>query len=396
MLSNELITKYSIHLFEKDLTSLIEKYNIDEPFFIVDLLEIVKAYIRWIHCLPNVKAYYAIKCNPNPVILAVLNELGCNFDCASKNEIKKILDLTQDPEKIIFAHPCKYPTHLLYAKEHKINLMTFDCIEELYKIKEFHPNASILLRLAVDDSHSLCKFNKKFGCKPKDVLVTVQKAKELNMNFKGFSFHVGSSCLSADTYYDALKICKDATIIAKYIGYTIDTIDVGGGFIAENTENEVSFEDISKCINKGINDFFNDMNISFIGEPGRYMVQKSHTLIITIIAKKQNEDGFIYYINDGIYGSFNCIFFDHQRPILIPIKNYVNCTLYKSQIFGNTCDSLDEITECVMLPELFIGDHLYVKNFGAYTTSAKSDNFNGYAVEKFEYIYDQEFVYEIV
>jgi len=38
------------------------------------------------------------------------------------------------------------------------------------------------------------------------------------------------------------------------------------------------------------------------------------------------------------------------------------------------------------LPELFIEDHVYIENFGAYTTSAKSDGFNGYKVDIFKYI----------
>jgi ornithine decarboxylase len=111
-----------------------------------------------------------------------------------------------------------------------------------------------------------------------------------------------------------------------------------------------------------------------------------------VITKKKTDIGFIYYINDGVYGSFNCIIFDHQEPELIP-KNYDitdDTPLFPSQIFGNTCDSLDEVKKCVMLPELQVGDHLYVKNFGAYTSSAKSDGFNGYRVHHFQYLNTQK------
>ncbi len=361
-------------------------HNSDEPFYIVDLNEVTTAFERWYRCLPTIKPYYAMKCNPNPVILKLLANLGCNFDCASKTEIAQILNITNDPSRIIFAHPCKYISHLTYAKMNGIDLMTFDSIEELNKIYKYHPDARILLRLAVDDSQSLCKFNIKFGCKSEDIRNMIQHVSNLGLNLVGFSFHVGSGCSSADTYYDALRRCKEAQKIAYEYGYVTKIIDLGGGFVAETgNNNDVTFEDIAIKINQGINDFFENDFIEFIAEPGRFMVQKAYTLVLSVIGKKTIEDGFIYYLNDGVYGSFNCIIFDHQNPELIPL--YPRTTqLYKSQIFGNTCDSLDEIKKCVMLPELEIGDYLYVENFAAYTSSAGSDSFNGYKVTSYKYV----------
>lgn len=380
MLFNELICKYT--------STAVINTKTDEPYFIIDLAEIVKSYNRWNSCLPAVKPYYAMKCNPNPVIVELLAELGASFDCASKSEIQHILDITRgNASRIIFAHPCKYITHLLYAREHNVNMMTFDCEEELYKIRNNHPSAQILLRLAVDDSQSLCKFNIKFGCPPENVSKIVKLVSDLNLNLVGFSFHVGSACKSADTYYDALSLCRKAMTIAQEYGYNISIIDIGGGFIAET--NGTSFEKIADKINEGIIDYFGeDKGISFIAEPGRFMVQTSHTLVVSIIGKKKVADGFIYYINDGLYGSFNCIYFDHQEPEFIILNKEKNVKeLHKSQIFGNTCDSMDEIKRCTLLPELDIGDQLCVKNFGAYTTSARSDGFNGYMVTDYRYTF---------
>ena len=59
----------------------------------------------------------------------------------------------------------------------------------------------------------------------------------------------------------------------------------------------------------------------------------------------------MYYVNDGVYGSFSCQFFDHHYPKAIPLTmNQGN--LYKSSIWGPTCDSLDCITHEAMLPEV--------------------------------------------
>ena len=109
-----------------------------------------------------------------------------------------------------------------------------------------------------------------------------------------------------------------------------------------------------------------------------------------MIGKKEiQEKGvktFKYYINDGIYGSFNCIYFDHSKPKLIPLNKGWDETLYKSTVFGPTCDSMDKIAEGVLLPEFFIGEWVYVKDFGAYTV-ASSSAFNGFKTNTFKYIF---------
>jgi ornithine decarboxylase len=387
---HELINKYNIKTFITDPLQLLKTHNSDEPFYVIDIAEIERTVHRWNAALPNVKAYYAMKCNPNPIIVETLHKLDCNFDCASKTELEHILKLTNDASRIIFAHPCKYPSHIKYAQENDVNLMTFDCAEELIKIKKYHPNCKLLLRLAVDDSQSLCQFNKKFGCKKDNIANIMKVIKDLDLNLVGFSFHVGSGCKSADTYYDALKTCSEAMFIANSFNFKINIIDLGGGFMAHTEEGYATFEHIAEKIKQGQEDFFQTVDIEFIAEPGRFMVQTSHTLIVSIVAKKKLNDKFVYYINDGVYGSFNCIIFDHQHPKLIPVVDIDDNTLYETQIFGNTCDSLDEIKQCVLLPELNIGDYLYVENFGAYTTSAKSDRFNGYIVDNFKYIYNMK------
>lgn len=51
--------------------------------------------------------FLAIKCNTDIEVVQLLAKLGANFDCASKSEIKKILDMGVSPDRIIFANPCK-------------------------------------------------------------------------------------------------------------------------------------------------------------------------------------------------------------------------------------------------------------------------------------------------
>jgi len=130
------------------------------------------------------------------------------------------------------------------------------------------------------------------------------------------------------------------------------------------------------------------------------------------------QDDFSYYVNDGVYGGFNSIMFDHAvvRPRALHNAALnaghgrarsvsVSDTdegfqklaydsesssdlgerddLYTSTIFGPTCDSIDVISRSVLLPKLSIGDWLYFNNMGAYTMAAAS-SFNGFTpTEKF-------------
>jgi len=399
---------------DKIINEFIIKNDSFEAFYIVNLYEIEKAYNNWVKFLPNIKLFYAIKCNTNPLILELLSQLNINFDCASQNEIQTILSITNDPLRIIYANPIKSIKELKYAKEQNVNLLTFDNKEELLKIKLYHPKANMLLRLAVDDRFSRCKFSKKFGCKMENVKELLELSIKEKINIVGFSFHVGSSCESTDSFYDAICNCRKATDIANQLNIQISIIDIGGGFTSIHPN--ISFEDVAKKINMAMIDFFDDeiknKQISFISEVGRYFVEKSHTLVVNVIGKniirEEDSDEYIYsyYLNESTYGSFNCINNDHYLPtIKLPIIDKTNDNdkndndndndndnnnknnFKKSRLWGNTCDGVDLICNEVMLPELNISDYLYFENMGAYTVCASS-HFNGFSpVNNYKYIY---------
>ncbi|XP_076033116.1 ornithine decarboxylase-like [Oratosquilla oratoria] len=51
---------------------------------VLELDDIVRKVERWRRLLPRVDLFYAVKCNPERVIIDTLVSLGCGFDCASK------------------------------------------------------------------------------------------------------------------------------------------------------------------------------------------------------------------------------------------------------------------------------------------------------------------------
>lgn len=82
-----------------------------------------------------------MKANDIRVVLETLVALGISFDCASMGEMMKILSLGVSPDRIIFANPTKFPSHIKYAAKIGVSKMTFDSEDELYKIKDIFPSA---------------------------------------------------------------------------------------------------------------------------------------------------------------------------------------------------------------------------------------------------------------
>ena len=202
----------------------LEKKQGDESFVIIDLGEIIRQYNKWKKLLPRITPFYAVKCNPDPIIIGLLNKLGCCFDTASKNEILKVIELNVEPANIVFANPCKPVDFIKFARSNDVDLLVIDSIYELHKIKLYHPDAQILIRIQTDDSKSRCKFNSKFGVGLDEVEGILIIAKQFGIVIKGVSFHVGSGCEDANVFRTALADCKKVCEIAKSHDILIDLI----------------------------------------------------------------------------------------------------------------------------------------------------------------------------
>jgi len=354
----------------------------NEAFYIVDLGAVARKYQEWTTHLPRVTPFYAIKCNPSNAIIRVLANLGAGFDCASRTEIQQVLDAGVDSSKVIFANPCKMRSHVEFAKSKDVPLMTFDNTHELTKIADIYPDAKLVLRIITDDSQSVCRFSTKFGAPLDTTYGLLSLARSLGLNVVGVSFHVGSGCMSVDSFISAIRSAHHVFQQAQEIGFNFSLLDLGGGWPGTN-DGRISFPAIADGIRSLIDELF-PANVDIIAEPGRYFCSESHTLAVNIYAKRTvidqttHEKHFLYYINDGVYQSFNCVLYDHYSPTpLILNPRSEEGTEYRSTIFGPTCDSMDCIGKDIPFPEMEVGDWFYFKNMGAYTVAACSP-FNGF------------------
>ena len=381
----------------KDLCRTLASRQLDSdvPFFLVNLGAVNAKLTEWRSHLPRVKPFYAVKCNPDNGVLDFIIQNGMGFDVASKKEIEQCLDLGADPSELVFANPCKLNSHIEFAAAKGVQKMTFDNVNELSKVKKLHPTAQLILRISTDDSDSTFQFSQKFGATPSEWLELVVTCRELNLNLVGVSFHVGSGCHNAKQYFNSIRDARQVFDLALEYGYELVVVDIGGGFpgfpdehaAAEFSKQQPSFAELAAEINAGLDKFFADLNVTVIAEPGRYMVATAFTLVTKVGSVRDNRAGdYRYYINDGVYGSFNNVIADYAVPKPEPLSNEVSTRSSETcSIWGPSCDGLDKINAELDFPKLREGDFLAWFDMGAYTGCLYTE-FNGFPMPLYFYV----------
>jgi ornithine decarboxylase len=273
-----------LQTFKQQQTSVdCDDTDIEHSFFIADLGEVYRQFIRWKKNLPRIEPFYAVKCNPDPFVMRLLASLGAGFDCASKDEIAKVLALTPTVPRrnIIFANPCKANPQIRYAQQAGVEMMTFDNADELHKCKQHYPNSQLLLRIWTDDSKSQCQLSRKFGASEESIRPLLKLAKLLSLNVIGVSFHVGSGSHDPDAFVSSVDMARRAFDIGRDLGFEFSILDVGGGFCHDD------FESVARVLGEKVDEQFPpEMGVRIIGEPGRYFVASAFTLATNVIARR--------------------------------------------------------------------------------------------------------------
>jgi ornithine decarboxylase len=364
---------------------------------VYDLAMVERLYAAWCKAMPRVKPFYAVKCNPNDGILGVLAALGAGFDCASQAEIEQVLAHGVHPSRIIYAHPVKPVKQVAWAAGSGINLTTFDTESELHKLAAHHPGCSLLLRIRADDPAARCQLGNKYGADPADAPTLLALARNLGLDVRGVSFHVGSGAKNPGAFWAAIEAARGVFDAAEALGFDPDLLDIGGGFCGGSFDGAGSIDlgAVPAAVNAALSSFFpEDGRLRVIAEPGRYFAEASAVLACMINGwrHRQCDDRTTcmdYFISDGIYGSMNCLLYDHAEIDPKPLRSYLlpplstedEENMMPSTLFGPTCDGLDTVCRDVPLPLLRTGDWVLFPKFGAYTIAGATP-FNGFQVHQ--------------
>ncbi|XP_035287120.1 antizyme inhibitor 1b [Anguilla anguilla] len=354
------------HIYEQELAER-------SAFFVADLGVLTRQHALWQTHVPRVRPFYTLKCNSSPAVVQVLAALGTGFVCANKSEVALVQSFGVDPENVIYAGAYKQLSHIKHAAKAGVHLLACDSEMELRKIARCHPGARLLLQVATAGCQE--EMSMSFGCSLKSCRHLLQCAKLLGLQVVGAKFHVPVACSNPLAYCHAVSDARCVFDMGEELGFNMTVLDISIGL----NGSEAQLEQVVAAVQPLLDVYFPPLSgVDVVAELGSYYVSSSFTLAVNIIGKEvlhqhpgelspNSEPEFLYYMNDGVYGSFASKLLEDTIPEPLVHKKSLRSeeAVFPSSLWGPSCDGLDQVVEHCLLPELSTGDWVIFSNMGA-------------------------------
>lgn len=346
------------------------------PFVVYDSNQAEENIAQIRKFLPAVDVHYAMKCNPNSRMISKFKSLGLGFEVASIQETKQLIKQGVSPERIICLHPIKSLDFLKYMNDQGIKTVCADSYEEVDKIANIIPEARVVIRVSTPNEGSSWKVNGKYGMVQGQVTNLAKHCLSKGLIPYGLTFHVGSQCANNENWITALGVCKKLIKTATRVGINYQLLSLGGGLPAKYNKPVPSITETCGVIAGALSDNFPKMSRITI-EPGRSIMANAGVLVSRVFGLAARGSVNWAYIDVGVYNGLIESAETHDDHFY-PIGTNSRATTKKTyNLGGPTCVSLDTPFKRVVLPELKIGDLIYIYNAGAYTVNCAC-SFNGF------------------
>ena len=369
------------------MTERINRFLVENrpetPCLVVDLDVIAEAYdlLRWY--LPLARVYYAVKANPAPQIVAMLERKGANFDVASRGEIELCIDNGIAADRLSFGNTIKKEKDIAFAHQAGLRLFAFDSAPELDKLARAAPGARVFCRILVTCDGAEWPLSRKFGCAPEMAVELLRRARDLGLDPYGVSFHVGSQQTDLGQWDGAVGSAAQMFSLLAEADIELRMVNIGGGFPAHYRSDVPAIDGYARAVMAAITRHFGNQLPEILIEPGRSLVGDAgiiQTEVVLISEKGCGDSRRWVYLD---VGKFNGLAETMDESIkyrfATPGRSGVSGPVI---LAGPTCDSADilyERTEYRLPLGLEVGDKVEILSTGAYTASYASVGFNGFS-----------------
>ncbi|MCX7835554.1 MAG: alanine racemase [bacterium] len=362
------------------VSDLVEEFG--SPLYVVSESTLRRRYRMFMQAFapryPRVQLAYSYKTNYLDAVCLTLHTEGAWAEVVSDTEYEMAIRNGVPGNQIVFNGPQKSEKGLERAIQDgaMINLDSFDDFYLMERVAErLGKKAEVGIRVSFQLNYppwSRFGFQYETG----DAYAIAKRIYESPfLELVGLHCHIGTYVDDPNMYAsEATKIVELATLLKNEFGIKLKYWDLGGGFASKNTlhtawlpgeqtcpDFNTYAEAICPILLEG--PYQGEEFPLLLFEHGRAMVDEAMHLIVTIISQRRlNGEKKAIVVDAGINLLSNVYWYKYDMRLARDAGTLTEGTT----ILGNLCMNIDVISHDTALPSMKTGEHLVIRNIGAY------------------------------
>lgn len=359
-------------------------YHLYDEKGIRDNAKAVKEAFAW---NKGYREYFAVKACPNPTLIQIMKEYGCGCDCSSLTELMLSQAMGCKGSDIMFSSNATPAEEYQYAAKLGaiINLDDITHIDFLEKAIGYIPetiscryNPGGLFKISNDIMDN--PGDAKYGMTTEQLFEAFKILKAKGAKKFGIHAFLASNTVTNEYYPMLAKVLFEVAVkLEKETGADIEFINLSGGvgipYKPDQEPNDI------RAIGEGVRKVYEEVlvpagmgDVALYTEMGRFMTGPYGCLVTKAIHEKHTYKEYIgcdacavNLMRPAMYGAYH--------HITVIGKEDAPCD-HKYDVTGSLCENNDKFAVDRMLPEIEIGDLLFIHDTGAHGFSM-GYNYNG-------------------
>ena len=318
--------------------------------------------------------HYAVKANDHLAILSLLGKEGAGADVVSEGELHRALAAGISASQIVWSGVGKSERELRLALDQDIGQINVESVEELRQLSALAAAAGRVARIAprinpdVDagthDKISTGRARDKFGIAYDDAVAFFEEAARLpGIEAAGLASHIGSQIMSLAPYRQAFARIADLVHALRDKGYTIKSVDCGGGLgIPYRNQPGPGPDALAGAIKAA----FHNLDVRIALEPGRWLVGPAGVLLSQVVLCKQAPGARFLVLDAAMNDLVRPAMYDAWHGIVPLSAVEAVAPVSPADIVGPVCESGDTFARDRLMPDMSVGARVAILDAGAY------------------------------
>ena len=340
----------------------------DRPAAYVYDLESIRAAARALRSMTALgRVHYAMKANSNPEVLRAVRAEGVEFECVSRGEVERLLQVFPDIDhgRILFTPNFASRDEYTWALAQGVRV-TVDNTYAVASWPELFKGREIFVR--VDPGYGrghhhhvrTAGAHAKFGIPIGELQQFARHANEAGARIVGLQAHTGSGIFDVTNWEHTARTLADLAHQFE----DVRVLDIGGGLGVPERSDQPGV-DLARLDTLLLAVRAEHPKLEFWMEPGRYLVAAAGVLLTRVTQLKRKGEvryvgvttGMNSLIRPALYGSYHDI---------VNLTRADEAATELVNIVGPICESADVLGHDRLLPPTREGDVLLIANAGAY------------------------------